>query len=324
MSEQRLGGEARRHLRGRGEQAMVPRAEFDSYYGRPVIKPPVWKMPDVPAYLYLGGTAGVSSIMGEFAALTGRPRLRRVGRLAGSVCSLASVGALVHDLGRPSRFLNMLRVFKPTSPLSVGSWILAPFSGLASATAVSEITGLLPGPARISGATGGVLGSAMVTYTAVLLADTAVPAWHEGYRELPFVFAGSALSSGAAVAMLAVPTHEAAPARRLAAGGAALEVTAAALMEKRNGLAGQAYHRGRAGKLMRTARAFTVAGGLAAPFGGLSRLLSALSGVSLTAGAVITRFGVFEAGMASARDPQYTVVPQRERLEGRAAAEDAR
>ncbi|MDR7300094.1 NrfD/PsrC family molybdoenzyme membrane anchor subunit [Haloactinomyces albus] len=321
MNEQHSGGEARRNRRSRDKQAVVPEAEFDSYYGRPVIKPPVWKVPDVPAYLYLGGTAGVSSLMGEFAALTGRPRLRRVGRLAGSVGSLASVGALIHDLGRPERFLNMLRVFKPTSPLSVGTWILSPFSAMASATAVSEVTGLLPTLARISGATAGVLGPAMVTYTAVLLSDTAVPAWHEGYRKLPFVFAGSALTSGAAVAMVAVPTHEAAPARRLAAGGAGLEIAAATLLEKRIGLPGQAYHRGRAGKLMRIARACTVAGGLAAPFAGRSRVLSVLAGLSLTAGAVVTRFGVFEAGMASARDPQYTVVPQRERLAERAAAE---
>lgn len=323
MNERNPGGGPGRKPARQGEQAVVPDTQFESYYGRPVIKPPVWKVPDVPAYLYLGGAAGASSLVGELAACTGRPRLRRVGRITASAGSLASVGALIHDLGRPERFLNMLRVFKPTSPLSVGSWILAPFSGVTSAAAASELTGLLPVLGRISGHAGAALAPAMLTYTAVLLADTAVPAWHEGHRELPFVFAGSALTSGAAVAMVAVPLREAAPARRLAVGGAALEITAEAVMEKRIGLAGQAYQHGRAGKLMRIARACTAVGGLAAAFAGRSRSLSALAGLSLTAGAVCTRFGVFEAGMASARDPQYTVAPQRERLAKRSAGEDS-
>ncbi|MHA6803597.1 NrfD/PsrC family molybdoenzyme membrane anchor subunit [Salinifilum ghardaiensis] len=323
MNERSPGGEPRRRPSRQGEQATVPDAQFTSYYGRPVIKPPVWKVPDVPAYLYLGGTAGASSLVGELAAWTGRSRLRRVGRIAASAGSLASVGALIHDLGRPERFLNMLRVFKPTSPLSVGSWILAPFSGLTAATAASEVTGLLPLLGRVSGAAGCVLAPAMLTYTAVLLADTAVPAWHEGHRELPFVFAGSALTSGAAVALVAVPVGEAGPARKLAAGGAGLEIAAETLMEKRIGLAGQAYQHGRAGKLMRIARTCTAVGGIAAAFAGRSRSLSALAGLSLTAGAVCTRFGAFEAGMASARDPQYTVAPQRERLAKRASGSKA-
>ena len=120
---------------------MVPEAEFTSYYGRPVIKSPTWKVPDVPLYLYLGGAAGVSATLAALADVTGRPALRRLGRLAALGGALVSVGALIHDLGRPNRFLNMLRVIKPTSPLSVGSWILAPFGALSGLAAASEITG---------------------------------------------------------------------------------------------------------------------------------------------------------------------------------------
>lgn len=316
---ERTGGEGRRKLPKRDEQAVVPDAEFSSYYGRPVIKPPVWKVPDVPAYLYLGGMAGVSSMIGELASLTGRPRLRQIGRIAGSGGALASVGFLIHDLGRPERFLNMLRVFKPTSPLSVGSWIIAPFSALTTATAVSEVTGILPGLARLSGAVAALLGPPMTTYTAVLLADTAVPAWHDARRQLPFLFAGGALAGGSAVTLLGTSPDEAGPARTLAAAGAGLDTVAVTYMTKRIGLSGQAYERGKAGKLMRIAKALTIAGGSLVPFARRSRLLSVLSGLSLTAGAVTTRFGVFEAGMASARDPAYTVVPQRERLNQRAA-----
>jgi hypothetical protein len=302
--------------RRRGEQLMVPEAEFRTYYDRAIIKPPVWKVPDVPIYLYLGGVAGVSAAMAALADASGRPLLRRVGRLAAGFGATASVGALVHDLGRPTRFLNMLRVFKPTSPLSVGSWILAPFGTLASATAASELTGVAPGLARLTGAGAGVLGPALTTYTAVLLADTAVPAWHEAYRELPFVFAGSALASGGAVGMLA--GGEAGPARAIAVTGAVIELGATAALERRIGPAARAYRTGRAGKVLRSARAATLAGAVGTLLAGRvrrrQRLLSLVSAALLNAGSAATRYGIFEAGMASARDPEYTVVPQRQRL----------
>ncbi|MEV0699723.1 NrfD/PsrC family molybdoenzyme membrane anchor subunit [Saccharopolyspora sp. NPDC050389] len=296
----------------RGDRLMVPDAEFRSYYGRPVLKQPVWKVPDVPAYLYLGGLAGASSAMALCADLTGRRRLARSGRLAAAVGATASVAALIHDLGRPTRFLNMLRVLKPTSPLSVGSWILALFSALSGAGAASELTGKLPVLGRAAATTAGVIAPAMTTYTAVLLADTAVPGWHEAYRELPFLFAGSAVSSAGAIGMLAAP-GESGPARRMAVAGAALEFAAGQRMHRRIGLVGEVYRQGRAGAVWRAARALTGLGAGAALFAGRSRAAEIASGLSLTAAAVATRYAVFEAGRASVRDPRYTVVPQRDR-----------
>jgi len=302
---------------------MVPEAEFTSYYGRPIIKSPTWKVPDVPAYLYLGGVAGVSAALAALADVTGRPALRRVGRYASIVGASVSVGALVHDLGRPERFLNMLRVIKPTSPLSVGSWILAPFGTLAGLAAASELTGIAPGLGRLAGAGAGVLGPAITTYTAVLLADTAVPAWHDAYRELPFLFAGSAMASGGGAGLLA--GDQSGPARRVAVAGAALELAATAVLERRIGFAAQAYTSGRPGTVLRAARAATVAGALGALAGGhirgrRGRLVSVAAGLLLNAGSAATRYGVFDAGMVSAKDPAYTVVPQRERLAARQAA----
>lgn len=299
----------------RREQTVVPEADFRSYYGLPVIKEPTWKVPDVPAYLYLGGLAGAASTMALCADLTGRGGLARSGRLAAALGATASVGALIHDLGRPSRFLNMLRVFKPTSPLSVGSWIIAPFSGLASAGAASEITGWLPGLGRLGAGAAGVIAPAMTTYTAVLLSDTAVPGWHEVYRELPFVFAGSAVSSAGAVGLATAPLDQAAPARRMAVAGSALELVASHRMEQRAGMIGEVYRQGRAGKVLRAARALTWAGTGAALFAGRSRTVAVASGLCLSAAAAATRYGIFEAGRQSARDPRYTVVPQRERLQ---------
>jgi polysulfide reductase-like protein len=301
---------------------MVPEAEFTSYYGRPVIKSPTWRNPDVPLYFYLGGAAGVSATLGALADVTGRPGLRRVGRLAALGGALVSVGALIHDLGRPTRFLNMLRVIKPTSPLSVGSWILAPFGTLSGLAAASEITGIATGIGRAAGFGAGLVGPAMTTYTAVLLADTAVPAWHAGYPDLPFVFAGSAMAAGGGMGLLA--SGDVTPARRVAVAGAAVELAATALLERRVGYARTAYTEGRPGTLLRAARAATVAGASVAIVSGLvrgrrGRMLSIAAGALLNAGSAATRFGVFDAGMVSARDPSYTVVPQRERLRARRA-----
>ncbi|MEQ3549502.1 NrfD/PsrC family molybdoenzyme membrane anchor subunit [Pseudonocardia nematodicida] len=312
---------------------MVPDADFRSYHDRPIIKPPVWKVPDVPAYLYLGGTAGVSASLAALADLTGRPGLRRSGRLVAAAGAVSSVAFLIHDLGRPERFLNMMRVLKPTSPLSVGSWILAPFGTATGLAAASELAGLLPGAGRAAGAAGAVLGPAMTTYTAVLLADTAVPGWHEAYRELPFVFAGSALASGGGAALLT--GHGDGPPRRVAVAGAALELAASHRLESRIGMSAHAYRTGRAGRILRAARAATAAGVVAAVAGPAAdalhrrrprrrRLLDAVAGLLLNGGSAATRWGVFDAGMATAWDPAYTVVPQRERLRRREAEQEER
>jgi hypothetical protein len=262
-----------------------------SYYGKPVLKEPVWKVPDVPGYLFLGGMAGASASMAAVAAVTGHHDIVRAGRVAASVGAMASVGALIHDLGRPERFLNMMRVFKVTSPLSVGSWILAPFSGLAAVSAVTDLSGRFTRLGTLAGAAAGVLGPGMCTYTSVLLADTAIPGWHDAYPELPFVFAGSAMASGAGALLAGAPHSR--PAVRLGLIGGALELSAAAVMERRI----ESYRMGRAGRLLKAAKALTVAGaGLSLVRG---RTTAALAGASYLAAGACTRFGVYYAGLAS-------------------------
>jgi hypothetical protein len=293
---------------------MVPDAEFGSYYGRPILKEPAWKLPDVPLYLFAGGLAGVSATMSAVAEATRRPGLAATGRYLAAGGATVGVVALVHDLGRPERFLAMLRVFKPTSPLSVGSWILAPFSGLTAAAAAAQLTGKLPRAGRAASLAAAGLGPAMATYTAVLLADTAVPAWHEAYPELPFLFGGSALASAAGTALLVAPPAEQQPVRRMAVLGAGLELAASARMERRTGLVGEPYRIGRAGALLRTGRALTAAGTVLSVAGRRNRLAGPAAGAALLAGGLATRFGVFAAGVASTRDPKYVVLPQRDRL----------
>jgi Polysulphide reductase, NrfD len=311
----------RRRKRGRrggsGELSMVEDVEFTSYYGRPIIKPPVWKTPDVPLYLFLGGAAGSSAILGALADVSGRPALTRVARLVAGGGSIASVGFLVHDLGRPERFLHMLRVFKPTSPLSVGTYILSPFSAAAGATAAVELLGWFPRLERFGGVVSALFGGPMATYTAVLLANTAVPSWHEAHDQLPFVFAGSAMAAGGGITMALAPVAETGPSRKMAVTGAAIELAAMHRVERDHGIVSEPYHLGRAGTLLRAAKACTAAGAGLTVLAGRSRLGSVAAGTLLAAGSLLTRFGVFDAGMASARDPKYTVVPQRERIAAR-------
>ncbi|MGI5487815.1 NrfD/PsrC family molybdoenzyme membrane anchor subunit [Microtetraspora malaysiensis] len=290
-------------------------AEFRSYYGRPVIKRPIWHVPHMPAYLYLGGLSGASSLTAVLARATGRPRLARTTRIAAAAGAAGGTVLLIAELGRPTRFLNMLRMFKPSSPMSVGSWILAAQGGLSAAAAASAVTGILPAAGDAAALATAVTGPLTATYTAVLVADTAVPAWHAGYRELPFLFAGSALASAGAVAMLTTPRADAGPARAVAVLGAVAETAAATILERRLGLVGEPYREGRAGRLLNAARALTAGGGLLALLAGRSRAATVASGLALTAGALCTRFGILEAGRASAADPKYTVVPQRERLD---------
>jgi formate-dependent nitrite reductase membrane component NrfD len=311
---------------------MVPKAEFRSYYGRPIIKEPVWEVPDVPGYLFFGGLAGASSVLAAGAQLTGRPGLTRAAKLAALGGISISTVFLIHDLGRPARFHHMLRVFKLSSPMSVGSWILSAYGPMAGAAAVTNLAGLLPsgGPAVSAAKTAAtvlgppataaaaVLGPAVATYTAVLLCDTSVPAWHAAHREMPYVFAGSAASAAGGFGLLAAPLGEQGPARRLAVIGSVAELAARQLLERHLGEdLVEPYHQGKSGRILKVAELLTAAGAAGAALTRRTRIGSALSGVTLLAASALTRYGIFEAGMASARDPKYTVVPQRKRQQAR-------
>src|SRR5919199_1448328 len=108
---------------GRGEARMVPEEEARSYYGRPVLKEPVWEW-EIPWYFFAGGLAGASSGLSLVARLAGNERLARRALLAALGGATVSPVLLISDLGKPERFYNMLRVVKPTSPMSVGTWVL--------------------------------------------------------------------------------------------------------------------------------------------------------------------------------------------------------
>lgn len=311
------------------EQLAVPRAEFRSYYGRPVLKPPVWDW-RIAAYLFSGGLSAGSALLAAGADLTDRPRLRRVGRLGALGSLLASMYFLIADLGRPERFHHMLRVAKPSSPMSMGTWILGAYGPGAGLAAVAEVMpkrlrrkgiGKLVGRlARPAGLSAAAVAPGVASYTAVLLGQTAVPAWHEAHPYLPFVFTGSAAASGGGLGMLLAPVDESGPARRLAVAGAGMEVVVSRVLEQRLGLVGEAFTTGKPHLLRKAAEVLNVCGAVGAVVSGRHRAAVAVSGLALLAGSALQRFGTFEAGVASTRDPKYVVVPQRERRETRYAS----
>lgn len=304
----------------RAEQPMVPTAEFTSYYGKPIINEPIWESPDIPGYLFLGGLAGGTSLLAAGADLTGRPALGAAVKAAAFGAGSLSLVALVHDLGRPGRFLNMMRVFKVTSPMSVGSWLLAGYVPASGVAALSALTGRLRPLGAAATAGSALLGPAVAAYTAALISDTAVPAWHDAYPEMPFVFTGSGAMAAGGLGLLAAPTRETAPARNLALLGTAMELAAFERMERRIGMVAEPYSRGRGGAYVKAGKALALLGAAGAALGQRNRIAAAVSGAALVAASAATRWGIYHAGMASARDPKYTVVPQRERLAKRAAA----
>jgi hypothetical protein len=308
-------GQDRWRRRRRGEQPNVPDAQFTSYYGRAIINAPVWKAPDIAGYLFFGGLAGASSVVAAGAHATGRPALARASKLGAFGAIGAGALALVHDLGRPARFVNMLRTFKPTSPMSVGSWLLAAYAPLTAAAAGSAVTGRLPVVGAGATAGAGMLGPFVAAYTAALISDTAVPAWHEAHREMPYLFVASAASAAGGLGMVAAPLSESAPARYTGVLGAAAEIAALRQLEQRLGPLAEPYRTGNGGRLVRAGErlsAASIAVGLVA--GGRNRAAAVASGAGLLSGSALMRFGIFAAGVDSANDPRYTVNPQRERL----------
>jgi formate-dependent nitrite reductase membrane component NrfD len=291
--------------------------KMDSYYGRPIIKEPIWK-PQVPVYMFTGGLAGASSVLHVAAELAGNRRLAKTSLYVGAAGDLISPALLISDLGRPERFLNMLRVFKVTSPMSVGTWVLFVSGTSSSISAALELLGILK-PVKLAGdAVAALVGPALATYTGTLVANTAVPVWHEARQELPWLFSASASASAGAAAAIFTPTEAAGPARRLAVLGAAAELGLMETMKRRLGFVGEVYDQGEAAKYGRISKVCTAAGAalLARP-AKRSKIASIGGGALMLAGGLALRWSVFRAGIQSARDPRYTVIPQRERKQAR-------
>ena len=284
------------------------------YYGRSLIKPPEWT-DLIPAYFFVGGLAGTSAALAFTERLAKNDRLARTMIVGAAAGSMVSGFCLVADLKRPERFLNMLRVFKITSPMSVGVYVFSVFGGATAVAAASELTGIARPVGRLFEGVAALLGPVMSVYTAVLIGDTVVPAWHYGRLSMPAVFAATSASTAGALGMLFTPAREARAARRLAlAGGLALSVALERLHMELGPRQQEAYKKGEAAVLSKAARALNIAGLAAAVFAKDNDLAGKIAGTLLLAAGVAERFGVFRAGCVSAKDPAYTIDAQRSRI----------
>src|SRR3954468_5021739 len=147
---------------------------------RPGVKEPVWK-PEIPFYFYTGGVGGASAGLALLSELRGNDVLARRAWAAALAGAGGRPALLIADLGVPSRFLNMLRMFKVTSPMSVGSWLLSAFGTTAGIAAVDVLArGRVPvlrPVARVAAPAAALLGLPLASYTGALISDTAVPVW---------------------------------------------------------------------------------------------------------------------------------------------------
>jgi polysulfide reductase-like protein len=281
------------------------------YYGQPVLKQPTWKG-YIPAYFYCGGLAAGSSLLAAGADLIGDAELARACRVSALGALTVGTTALVADLGKPSRFHHMLRVFRPTSPMNVGSWLLAAYGPAVGVAAASELVPAARPFRRVATWGAAAMAPAIATYTAVLVADTAIPAWHDVRARLPFLFAAGAAASAGGVACAVVP--QAVPAQRFAIAGATSSAALSSTLH--SGLpreVAQAYESRRAKTLRRVALAGTLGGAALVAAGRHRPRLARAGGVVIAIGALAERFAVVAAGHASAASPEATIAPQRAR-----------
>jgi hypothetical protein len=285
------------------------------YFGHPVVKPPVWTW-EVPLYFFVGGASGMSALI-ALTSLAGDATLElaRAALWVALAGAVLSPGLLALDLGRPQRFLNMLRVIKLRSPMSVGAWALALF-GLSTFASVvlfegfavlhqdleipkTVLSALLLASMTAAGATGTVL----ATYTGVLLGATAIPAWSSQRALLPVHFGAAGL--GSAGALLELFGFDLPALTVIGFSAAGVETVLLFLIAAQpRGVRDRALHRGRPARLLR------IAGVLTGPAALLLRLIGAwpLAALGFLAGALLSRYGWMAAGRASAEDTEAALM----------------
>ncbi len=318
LLELRREGEVRGRVKGDGirpQGAPFPIASPDTgYYGIPLLKQPSWTW-EIPLYFFVGGAAGAAGVVGAIANYTGADRkLVRDARWIAAAGSIISPALLVSDLGRPERFLNMMRVFKLKSPMSVGVWTLLGFSGGSAAAAFAGFIRERYGPSlpirvleNAGQAVSLAFGLPFSNYTGVLIGATAIPVWNENAGDLPLHFGASGV--GAAVGMLELAGHHKNRAlQAIGLGAAMIECWEGWRIESREQPGLNPLKHGPSGALVRTGgvlsgpvpaslRILSIAAGKER-----SRKLRRLASISSIAGSLLTRIAWIHAGHVSAQD----------------------
>ena len=285
------------------------------YYGQPVVRPPVWTW-EIPLYLFFGGIAGMSAVIALAAGFHYMNVARGATWIAAIAGAVISPLLLIMDLGRPHLFLNMLRVFKHRSPMSMGAWILSAFGacivpGLIALELHAHQTfpGTFDQILRISAALlifgASIFGTLLATYTGVLIGATAIPAWFSHRTFLPIHFGTAGL--GSAAALLELLGHRIAPLNFIGLYAATVELALLVwLNTDKHGAADRAIHQHGSGWLIRIGEV------LNGPFALVLRLfgLIPLAAISFLVGSLVSRFGWLAVGKVSARDPESVFASQ--------------
>jgi hypothetical protein len=302
---------------GRGlDVAGGPIPRKTGYYGQPVVKPPVWTW-EIPVYFFVGGLGGMSAVIALGALLFHHLDVTRTAMWIAGIASILSTILLILDLGRPHLFINMLRVFKPQSAMSMGAWILTAFGmcvvpGLIAleihtfhvfAGVIDQILGVVAGISIFGSA---IFGMLLATYTGVLIGATSIPAWFLHHRLLPVHFGTAGL--GSAAALLELLGHRIAPLNAIGFFAAAVEsLVLIWLSVDKHGTADRAIHEHASGWLIRIGEI------LNGPLALVLRLvgLIPLAAISFLLGALVNRFGWIAVGKVSACDPEAVFASQK-------------
>ena len=301
----------------------------DTYYDHPVLRKAHWRW-EIVAYFFVGGASAASAALASIAHLFGDPddeALVRNGRYAALAGSAISSVLLIKDLGRPERFLNMLRIFKLKSPMSVGVYALMTFATTSGFAALEQaradgVIGADPFgwvPRRPRVAAHAVSAAFMACYTGVLLSATAIPVWYRGRRHVPAIFVLSGAATGCALqnALIALFGGSPRTSKKLETIELLAALAEAALLwdyERAAGDPGKALFAGERGRKLKT---YTLGLGIAVPTllslpSVLSkkrpekphRLRTLLTAACALIGGYVLRECVVYAGRDSADDPR--------------------
>jgi formate-dependent nitrite reductase membrane component NrfD len=320
-AHQQSSGSSDKHIAKQAQtwtQLPEPQPNDPTYYDRPLLNEPVWEW-SIPTYYYVGGLAGATLVLGAAAQLSRSKKLQRLIKRChwlGFIGCCISGALLTYDLGRPARFFNMLRVFRPTSPMNLGAWILSGTGGASMVTVLlRERDGLLGTIGESFGYASGVFGMALATYTGVLVANTEIPVWQESRRMLPVLFGASAIASvGSLFELFVEDADERRVTKAFGSAGQIAEVTAGIVMERQASKVprvGRPLKRGLSGVMWRTAALLTATSLAVGLLSNQTRGKRVAAGVLGTVGSLLMRFAVEHAGVVSSRDARASFHQQR-------------
>lgn len=299
-------------------------AAAPTYFDQPVLKRPHWGW-NVVTYLFLGGIMGGSAIVAALAHGKPSPSERRLAtnaKLTSLVLAAACPLVLISHLGRPERFLNMMRIVKFKSPMSLGVWGLVFFSGVAGASVLEDLVdnGRLPRWMRLLVPPGAhvlqaVFGGFIGGYTGVLISATAIPLWAKGKRHIPAFSVASGIAGACALQSLLLRSGDDTAAHKLEK----LELAAASVellllldFRRHAGPYGAPMYEGERGRRFKSLTlglglAFPIAVNalrlLVKPRGTIARATTIVTALCALFGGYVLRDTLIEAGKGSADDP---------------------